>query len=75
MNSRLNPNSMITGTGPLALAGVLRVRSISTLISGSMELSTWPLSCFVITATSPFFSWVVLTTSQVTLVRFAGTRP
>ena len=30
----LNPNSMITGIGPVAFAGVERVRSISTLIAG-----------------------------------------
>src|SRR5688572_11823157 len=34
-----NPNSMITGTGPFAVAGTVSVRSISTLIAGYELLS------------------------------------
>ncbi len=75
MNSLLKPSSMMTGTGPLASAGVVSVRSMFTVISGSAELSTCPTSVFVITGTSPFFSCTVLTTSQLTLGRFAGMRP
>ena len=69
------PNSMITGTGPFASAGVLSVRSIFTLIAGYAELSTWPISFLVITGTSPFFSSVVLTTSHFTAGVCCGTRP
>ena len=74
-NSRLKPNSIITGTGPLASAGVVSVSWISTVMCGSAELSTWPTSFLVMTATSPFFSCVVLTTSHLTLGSFCGTRP
>src|ERR1700684_3213542 len=39
---RKPPNCITTGTGPLALAGVVSVSAILTSISGSMELSTTP---------------------------------
>src|SRR6185437_10815828 len=72
---RVNPNSMITGTGPAALAGVVRFNSISRLISGSSELSTCPIRCFVITGAPPTVSFDVLVTSHVTFGVFFGTRP
>src|ERR1039457_2241442 len=72
---RPKPNSIITGTGPLALAGVVKVNCMSTVMSGYDELSTWPTSCFTITGTSPFISLVVLVTSQLTLGVALGTRP
>src|ERR1700691_5895768 len=68
-------NSMITGTGPLALAGVVSVRSMLTAIAGYAELSTWPASFLTTTGTSPFFSLVAAVTSQVTLGVTLGTRP
>src|ERR1700677_1924706 len=72
---KLKPNSNITGTGPGALAGVVSVRSMFTVMFVSEELSTWPISCLVITGTAPLFVWVTLFTSQVTLGTLAGTRP
>src|ERR1017187_7611725 len=69
------PNSMITGTGPLALAGVVNVNSMLTVIAGYAELSTWPTIFLVTTGTSPFFSCVVPVTSQTTLGATLGTRP
>src|SRR5215210_3215537 len=48
-----NPNSMITGTGPLASAGVVRVSWMSTVTAGYDELSTCPTSRLVTTGTSP----------------------
>ncbi len=69
------PNSIITGTGPFASAGVVTVSWMSTLISGHRELSTWPTSFRVTTGTSPTFSRVVSVTSQVTLGTSFGTRP
>src|SRR5450759_4360223 len=39
------PNSMITGTGPAALAGVVNANWMSTVICGYAELSTWPTNC------------------------------
>ena len=53
INSRLNASSIITGTGPAAFAGVPTTRSISTLIAGSTESSTCPLSRFVTTGSRP----------------------
>src|SRR5262249_60030175 len=47
------PNSMMTGTDPLALAGVVSVNWISTLIGGDDAVSTWPARFFVSTGTSP----------------------
>src|SRR6266550_4934181 len=49
------PNSIITGTGAVALAGVVNVNWMSALISGHKELSTRPTSCFVMMGTSPLF--------------------
>ncbi len=34
----------MTGTGVVALAGVERVSSMLTVMAGSAELSTWPMS-------------------------------
>ena len=72
---KTKPNSMITGTGPLALAGVVSVRSMLTAIAGYAELSTWPASFLTIAGTSPFCSCVVAVISQVTLGVTLGTRP
>ena len=69
------PNSIITGTGPFAFAGVVSVRSISTLIDGYAVLSTCPTSFLVTTDTSPFISSVVETTSHFTDGVCAGMRP
>src|SRR5271165_415584 len=69
------PNCIITGTGPGALTGVLKVTWMLTEMSGSDELSTWPASCLVITGTSPFVSFFVLVTSQFTFGVSLGTRP
>src|SRR5712692_4180459 len=69
------PNSIITGTGPLASAGVVNVSCISTVISGYDELSTWPTSFFVTTAVSPTLSLFVSVTSHFTLGVSLGTRP
>src|SRR5579883_3370277 len=70
-----NPNSIITGTGPFASAGVVSVSWISTLIAGYDELSTCPANCFVIAAKSPLLVLDVLVTSQRTDGTFPGTRP
>src|SRR5215469_4924329 len=69
------PKTMITGTGPFALAGVLRDSWISTVISGSAELSTCPTRVFVMIGTSPTISLTVLVTSHFTFGTFLGTRP
>ena len=66
---------MITGTGPLALAGVVSVSWMSTVICGYDELSTWPTSFFVTTATSPTFCFFVSVTSHFTFGVSLGTRP
>ena len=71
----MNPNSMITGTGRAAFAGVVKDNWMSTVTCGYDELSTCPTSCFVITATSPTDSFVVLVTSQLTLGVSFGARP
>src|SRR5688500_15543365 len=63
---RPNPNSVMTGTGPDAFAGVVSVNWTSTVICGYEELSTCPTSCFVITGTSPLMSVMVLVTSLFT---------
>ena len=70
------PNWMITGTGPVALAGVVKVAWMLTLIAGYAELSTLPSSCLVtigdiaIRAVQP-----CSTTVQVTFGAFFGVRP
>ena len=83
------PNCMTIGTRPVALAGVTTVNPMLTVIAGYDELSTRPISCFVITATSligceapppnpppPIGSPVsLLTTSHLTAGMFLGTRP
>src|SRR5262245_56967673 len=43
---KLKPNSIITGTGPAAPVGVVRVSWMSTVIDGQDELSAWPTSVF-----------------------------
>ena len=68
-------NSIMTGTGPVALAGVVSVNCMSTLMSGYDELSTWPTSFFVMTGTSPFISLVTEVTSHFTLGVTRGARP
>ena len=69
------PNSIITGTGPTALAGVVRVSWMSTVICGHLALSTWPTSVFTTVNTSPTFSPVVAISSHVTGGTSFGTRP
>ena len=69
------PNSMITGTGPFAFAGVVSVNWMSTSICGYAELSTCPTSFFVTTGTSPSVPFVVLVTSHVTFGVSFGRRP
>ena len=71
----MKPNSIITGTGPVALAGVVSVNWMSTLIAGYALLSTCPTSCFVTAGTSPTVSLVVFVTSHVTFGASFGTRP
>jgi hypothetical protein len=66
---------MITGTGPFAFAGVLRLNWMSTVTWGYDELSTCPTSSFVMIGTSPFIPFVVLLTSHVTFGVFFGRRP
>ncbi len=66
---------MMTGTGPLASAGVVSVSWTSTVICGYDELSTWPTSFLVTTATSPTLSFLVSVTSHLTLGVSFGTRP
>ena len=75
MNSGLKLSSIITGTGPAALAGVVSVRSMFTEICGYDELSTCPASLLVMMGTSPFISRVVLTISQFTFGVLRGIRP
>src|SRR5689334_20023635 len=41
-----NVNAMITGTGPVAVAGMVSVAPISTVTAGYALLSTWPASFF-----------------------------
>ena len=67
-----NPNSIITGTGPSASAGVVRVSWMFTVICGHLALSTRPTSRFVMTGMSPTFSSVVLVTSHFTRERPSG---
>src|SRR5438445_13795078 len=74
-NPPMNPNCIITGTGPVAFAGDVRDTWMFTVISGYDELSTLPASCFVMTGTSPLFVLVVLVTSHFTAGVFLGTRP
>ena len=74
-NSGRQPNSIFTGTGPLALAGVLRVGSMSTVTEGYAEWSTCPANFFVMIGTSSFAYFVVQRTSQFSLGAFMGTRP
>jgi hypothetical protein len=69
------PNDRITGTGPVAFAGVLTDARMLTVSVGYDELSTLPTSCFVMMGTSPFISRVVLNTSHVTLGVCLGVRP
>ena len=69
------PNSIMTGTGPVAFAGVVSVISISTVIAGYFELSTWPTSFFVVTGTPPTVSGAVLVTSHFTGGTSFGTLP
>ena len=57
------------------MAGVLSVRSISTLIEEYMELSTRPKSFLVTIGTSPFISSVVETISHFTPGVCAGILP
>ena len=66
---------MITGTGPAAASGVVRVNWMSTVTSGYEELSTRPTSSFATTGTSPTFSFRVSFTSHLTLGVSFGTRP
>src|SRR5580704_1244240 len=47
------PNSTITGTGPVALAGVVTLAWIFTSISGYEELSTCPTRVLVIVGIPP----------------------
>jgi len=65
---------MITGTDPVAFAGVFNVACISTVMAGYDELSTLPSSCLVTVGISPLVPLVELTTDQVTLGVF-GVRP
>src|SRR5262249_28616081 len=60
------PKSIITGTGPVASAGVVSVNWMSTVISGYDELSTCPTSRLVMTGLSPTLSLVVAVTSHFT---------
>src|SRR6516162_1482552 len=69
------PNTMITGTGPVESAGVLRDSWMSTVISAAAVLSTCPTKVFVIIGTSPTCSSAVLVTSHFTLGTSLGTRP
>ena len=41
----------MTGTGVFILAGVLNVSSILTVMEDISELSTWPISFFVMAGT------------------------
>ncbi len=61
------PNSIITGTGPVAFAGVVSVSWMSTVTCGYEELSTWPTSFLVTTGTSPTTSSARPVTSHRTL--------
>ena len=69
------PSTITTGTGPVAFFGVLKVAWRSTLIDGSAELSTCPMSCFVTTGTLPNVSSMVLNTRHVTFGNTFGRRP
>src|SRR5262249_319960 len=69
------PNSRITGTGPVAPAGVVNVSWMATGIGGQGGLATCPMRCFVPAGVSPLLPSVVLVTSHFTLGVSAGTRP
>src|ERR1017187_6174279 len=69
------PNIIITGTGPVACAGVTRIIWTSTLIKGSSELSTWPTSCLPTTGWEPTVASTVFVTVHVTFGTSLGTRP
>src|SRR5690606_34634513 len=69
------PNIISTGTGPLTLVGSTTTMSISTLIKGYALLSTWPTNFFAMTGMRPTRSLSTISTFQVTLGTFSGTRP
>jgi len=56
----------VTGTGPEASAGVVKVSRMSALIAGYAGLSICPTSYLVTTGTTPSRLFVVLRTCQVT---------
>jgi hypothetical protein len=70
-----NPNSIITGDGPAAFAGVVRAISMSTESAGYAALSTWPTNDLVTTATPPTASRATPFTSHFTGGTSFGTRP
>src|SRR5262249_14744167 len=69
------PNSIITGTRPLASAGGVSASWISALICGDFAVSTCPTSRLVMAGMSPTVSLVVLVTCHVTVGTSFGTRP
>src|SRR5580704_4483681 len=68
-------NMIITGTGPLAAAGVTSVNRMSTSTDVYDELSRCPTSCFRTTGSVPIVALAVSVTVQATRGTFAGTRP
>ena len=69
------PNSIITGTAAVTLAGTVKLAWMLTVILVSPLLSTWPDSFLVTMAISPLVPCVVSVTSQVTFGAFCGIRP
>ena len=69
------PNIIITGTGPLASAGVTSVIWMSTVMPGYAELSTWPTSTLPMVGLSPTMPLAVSVTVHVTFGTDFGTRP
>src|SRR5579872_5503947 len=67
------PNIIITGTGPLASAGVTKVIWMSTLMAGAAELSAWPTNWRAVTGCAPTVVLTVLVTVQVIFGAFFGT--
>ena len=67
--------NLVTGTGPVASAGVLRVAWMLTVRCRYAELSVRPTSRLVMTGTVPLVSRVTEVTSHFTAGVFEGTRP
>src|SRR5215471_18750515 len=69
------PNSITMGTGPVALAGTVKLAWMFTEICGYALLSTCPTKVLVTVGMPPLLPSVVAVTSQFTLGVFDGILP